>query len=46
MSQKILKEHGGKIKVENLPGHGACFTLEFPVVSPSAKPAAVGLPTG
>jgi signal transduction histidine kinase len=45
VSQKILAEHGGKIAVENLPGHGACFTLEFPAVSPSATPAA-GVPTG
>ncbi len=44
VSQKILSEHGGKITVENLPGHGACFTLEFPAVSPSAKPPAVGVP--
>ena len=45
MSQKILTEHGGKITVQNLPEHGACFTLEFPAVSPSATPAA-GVPAG
>ncbi len=43
VSQKILTEHGGKIIVENLPEHGACFTLEFPAVAPSAMPAA-GVP--
>jgi signal transduction histidine kinase len=35
VSQKILAEHGGKITVENLPGQGACFTLELPAVSPA-----------
>jgi signal transduction histidine kinase len=45
VSQKILTEHGGKIAVENLPGHGACFTLEFPAVTPSVKPAPA-VPTG
>jgi signal transduction histidine kinase len=36
VSQKILSEHGGKITVKSLPGHGACFTLELPAVSPTA----------
>lgn len=39
VSQKILAEHGGKITVVCPPGQGACFTLEFPAVSPTAKPA-------
>jgi signal transduction histidine kinase len=38
VSQKILAEHGGRIAVENLPDHGACFLLEFPAVSPSPAP--------
>jgi signal transduction histidine kinase len=46
VSQKILTEHGGKISIENLPGQGACFTLEFPAVSPIAKPLAALVPTG
>jgi two-component system NtrC family sensor kinase len=37
VSQKILTEHGGKITVESPPGQGACFTLEFPAVSPGTK---------
>jgi signal transduction histidine kinase len=45
VSQKILTEHGGKISIENLPVHGACFTLEFPAVMPVAKPVAA-VPTG
>jgi signal transduction histidine kinase len=46
VSQKILTEHGGKISIENLPGQGACFTLEFPAVAPSAKPLSAVVPTG
>jgi signal transduction histidine kinase len=34
VSQKILKEHGGRIIVESEPGHGSTFTLEFPAVQP------------
>jgi two-component system, NtrC family, sensor kinase len=37
VSQKILKEHGGQIKVESTPDVGSRFTLEFPAsVSDSA----------
>ena len=36
VSQKILTEHGGRIAVVSQPGEGACFTLEFPAVSPTA----------
>ena len=36
VSQKILTEHGGTIRVESLSGQGACFTLELPAVSPSS----------
>ncbi len=32
VSQKILKEHGGRIRVESTAGQGSRFTLEFPVV--------------
>jgi signal transduction histidine kinase len=32
VSQKILKEHGGRIAVASEPGRGARFTLEMPAV--------------
>ena len=32
VSQKILKEHGGRIHVESRPGEGSRFTLEFPAM--------------
>jgi signal transduction histidine kinase len=34
VSQKILQEHGGRIRVESQLGHGSRFTLEFPATSP------------
>jgi len=34
VSQKIIAEHGGTIKVVNLPAGGARFTLEIPAVYP------------
>lgn len=39
VSQKILLEHGGRILVQSQPGLGSCFTLELPVVLPSAASA-------
>lgn len=30
VSNKILKEHGGRIRLESEPGQGSCFVLEFP----------------
>jgi signal transduction histidine kinase len=35
VSQKILKEHGGRILVHSEPGQGACFALELPAVTPA-----------
>jgi two-component system, NtrC family, sensor kinase len=32
VSQKILEEHGGRIRVESTLGEGSRFTLEFPAV--------------
>ncbi|HEY4235453.1 MAG TPA: ATP-binding protein [Lacipirellulaceae bacterium] len=34
VSQKILQEHGGQIRVESQAGQGSCFTLEFPATTP------------
>jgi signal transduction histidine kinase len=38
VSQKILKEHGGQIIVNNDPGHGCRFTFELPALLPQASP--------
>jgi signal transduction histidine kinase len=35
VSQKILQEHGGRIRVESQPGKGSRFTLEFPAATPN-----------
>ncbi len=32
VSQKIIREHGGEILIENHPGEGAQFTLTWPVI--------------
>jgi two-component system NtrC family sensor kinase len=34
VSQKILEEHGGSIRVESKAGEGSRFTLEFPATTP------------
>jgi len=34
VSYGIVREHGGWISVESLPGHGACFTVFLPMVEP------------
>ena len=31
VSQKIIREHGGKISVTSRPGHGATFLIELPM---------------
>ncbi len=33
----IVKEHGGHIEVESLPGAGTCFHLDFPAVGSPVK---------
>jgi signal transduction histidine kinase len=34
VSQKILQEHGGRVRVESQPEQGSAFTLEFPATPP------------
>jgi signal transduction histidine kinase len=38
VSQKILEEHGGRIRVESKLGEGSRFTLEFPEMLPQPVP--------
>ncbi len=37
VSQKILQEHGGRVRVESQLDQGSCFTLEFPATPPHAS---------
>ena len=39
VSQKILEEHGGRIRVESKPNEGSRFTMEFPAMVPSPNSA-------
>jgi signal transduction histidine kinase len=44
VSQKIVREHGGKIIVTSRPGHGATFVIELPMSKPvDPKGTAEGL---
>ena len=43
VSQKILREHGGEIRVESTPEVGSQFYLEFPAVIPDSAAPGEGL---
>ncbi len=46
VSQKIIREHGGKISVTSQPGAGATFVIELPMARrPDAKGTAEGMMT-
>src|SRR5205807_3800799 len=38
MAYSIVRRHGGEIRVESQPSHGAIFTLTFPAGRAQAKP--------
>jgi len=38
VSQKIIREHGGDIRVTSRPGEGATFILEWPLIDAVAEP--------
>jgi signal transduction histidine kinase len=44
VSQKILEEHGGRIRVESKVGEGSRFTMEFPAISPPTSPTVAPMP--
>jgi signal transduction histidine kinase len=45
VSQKILREHGGDIRIESAPGAGSRFYLELPAQSPAAGKSTATLVT-
>jgi signal transduction histidine kinase len=47
VSQKIMREHGGEIRVESTPGAGSRFYLELPIHSPQPpqNSATIVMPT-
>lgn len=44
VSQKILREHGGGIAVDSTEGHGARFTLEWPIIEEEPRPESDDVP--
>ncbi len=45
ISDGIVREHGGRIRVDSNPGQGATFVVELPyVVPPADEPAALPVP--
>ena len=38
ITQRIVKEHGGEIRVESTPGNGTRFVLSLPILEPSPVP--------
>ena len=45
VSQKIMREHGGDIRIESTPGAGSRFYLELPAQSPAAGKSTATLVT-
>ena len=44
ISDGIVREHGGRIRVESKPGSGATFVIELPLtIPPIASPASTGV---
>ncbi|HPS44248.1 MAG TPA: ATP-binding protein, partial [Treponemataceae bacterium] len=37
MAYKVVKEHGGDIRVQSEEGHGTCFTITLPVLRRAQK---------
>jgi signal transduction histidine kinase len=38
LSRRIVEAHGGEIRLESEPGHGATFTVELPVTERQLTP--------
>lgn len=39
IAKKVIRAHGGDIKVRNLPGAGCVFTIDMPLVAPRMRSA-------